>query len=119
MSETQEQQWFSTKVRLVCLIASMGAVRYMDVVYVFRGTDFQTAFKRAVELGKCQEKSYHNADGKEVVWKLVEILSLDLVQAESLDGAEVYSEPVDLAAGESYDFDTEFHPERSAPTQTI
>src|ERR1039457_5246680 len=31
---------------------------------------------------------------QKVVWKLPEVLSLDTIQAESLDGAEIYSEPV-------------------------
>ena len=56
MRESQDAHWFSTKVRLVCLIEPIGAVRYMDSVYVFCSADFQTAFKRALELGKSQRK---------------------------------------------------------------
>ena len=119
MNETQDTHWFSAKVRLVCLIESTGAVRYMDSVFVFRSVDFQTALKRALDLGKSQEKSYLNTDKKRVMWKLAEIISLDMIAAESLDGAEVYSEPVDLAPGEAFSTDVELHPERSQPTQTI
>ena len=39
--------------------------------------------------------------------------------AEELDGAEVYSEPVALASGETYTFDATFEPEKSKPTQTV
>ena len=111
--------WFSTKVRLVCLIESIGAHRYMDSVYLFQSADFEAAFTRALELGRSQEKSYLNADNQQVVWKLKEVVSLDNIAAKSLDGAEVYSEPVDLGDDESIPFYSEFHPEKSQPTQTI
>ena len=84
MTETQATRWFSAKVRLVCLMEPAGALRYMDSVYVFRSVDFQAAFTRALELGKCQEKSYRNAEKKKVVWQLVAIVSLDMIMAESL-----------------------------------
>ena len=119
MNETQDAHWFSAKVRLVCLIEPTGAVRHMDSVYVFRSVDFQTAFKRALDLGKSQERAYLNADNKRVEWKLAEIVSLDIIAAESLDGVEVYSEPVDLAPRDALPIDVELHPERSEPTQTI
>ena len=119
MREIQDAHWFSTKVRLVCLIEPIGAVRYMDSVYVFRSADFQTAFKRALELGKSQEKTYFNVDKQKVVWKLTEIVSLDMITAESLNGAEVYSEPVDLAPGEAFPMDAALYPELSEPTQTL
>jgi hypothetical protein len=54
-----------------------------------------------------------------VVWKLAEIISLDMIASKSLDGVEMYSEPVDLSPGETFSVDVELHPERSEPTQTI
>ena len=119
MNEMQDTHWFSAKVRLVCLIELTGAVRYMDSIYVFRSADFQTAFQRALDLGKSQERSYLNADQKKVIWKLAEIISLDMITAESLDGVEVYSEPADLTPGEAISIDVALHPERSQPTQTL
>jgi hypothetical protein len=91
----------------------------MDSVYVFRSADFQTAFKRALELGKSQENTYFNVDKQKVVWKLTAIVSLDMITAESLSGAEVYSEPVDRAPGETFPMDAALHPEHSEPTQTL
>lgn len=114
-----EHPWFSTKVRLVCLIENIGATRYMDSVYLFRAEDFTKAFQRALQLGYSQEEQYANVDGKQVKWKLKEIISLDIIREDSLDGAEIYSEPVELAPGESIAFNDEFHPEKSEPTQTI
>jgi hypothetical protein len=115
----KEQFWFSTKVRLVCLIEPLGAHRYMDSVFVFRSSDFDAAFKRALELGRSQESSFLNNLNQHVVWKLKEIVSLDQLDAQSLDGVEVYSEPVALGADEQIPFDAEFHPEESTPTQTV
>lgn len=111
--------WFSAKVRMVCLIEPTGADIYMDSVYVFRSVDFEKAFRRALELGKQQEQSYLNGDGNKVVWKLKEIISLDIINSESLDGIEVYSEPVQLPPDEQFPYDSEFFPEESQPTQTI
>lgn len=111
--------WFSTKVRLVLLLEEQGATRYMDSVFTFRATDFQGAFERALELGRGQEQTYANAEGRRVAWRLVRVVSLDQIASESLDGAEVYSEPVPLPEGEVIPFAAEFEPEKSAPTQTV
>lgn len=117
--------WFSTKVRLAVLVEPKGADGYMDSVYIFRQGDVEDwtvlwsrAFQRALELGRQQEQEYLNPDSQRVRWRLKEIISLDIVRAESLDGAEVYSEPADLASGDSIPFDAVFAPERSVPTQT-
>jgi hypothetical protein len=115
-----EKQWFSTKIRLACLISAKGLHSYMDSIYVFRSSDFEHAFRKALEIGKSQESHYLNADQQLVEWKLKEILSLDLISSESLEaGAEVYSEPVEPLPSEQILLDYEFDPESSKPTQTI
>jgi hypothetical protein len=111
--------WFSSKVRFVCFVETIGAYRYMDSVYVFQSADFDAAFTRVLELGRAQEKSFLNEDDQQVVWKLKEIISLDLIDTASLDGAEVYSEPVELPPDEALPFNAELHPEESHPTQTV
>jgi hypothetical protein len=113
------ERWYSTKVRLICLIEQMGGTRYMDSVFLFRAGEFDEAFQRALGIGKKQERSYRNGEGQLVVWKLVELISLDLLRTESLDGAEVYSEPVSLPDGVSIPFGAEFSPETSRPTQSV
>jgi hypothetical protein len=81
--------------------------------------DRRIQFRRALNIGKSQEKSYLNAEDQLVVWKVKEIVSLDLIQTQSLYGAEVYSEPAELLPGDLVSFDHEFHPEDSHPTQTV
>lgn len=113
-----EMQWFSTKIRLACIIKPKGLQRFMDSIYVFRSTDFDDAFRKALDIGRSQEKNYLNDADELVEWKLKEIISLDLIKPPSLDGAEVYSEPVEPAARDFLS-DTAFHPEDSNPTQTL
>ena len=119
MRELQDAHWLSTQVRLVCLMEPSGAVRSRDSVYVCRSADFQTAFKRALELGKRQEQTYVNVDKQTGVWKRTAIVSLARITAESLHGAAVYAEPVDLAPGEALPMDAVLSPEHSEPTQTL
>lgn len=113
-----EMQWFSTRIRLACIVEPKRLQRFMDSIYVFRSTDFDDAFRKAIDIGRSQEKNYFN-DAKELVeWRLKEIVSLDLIRPQSLDGAEVYSEPVEPAASD-FLFDSAFNPEDSTPTQTL
>ena len=110
--------WFSSKIRIVCLIEGEGAVRYMDSVYVFRARDFNEAWQVALDLGHQEEEEYKNNEGKIVRWRLKELISLDGLPND-LDRAEVYSEPVPLDPHEKYSFTEEFNPEDSRPTQTV
>ena len=113
-----ELEWFSAKIRLACIIEPKGLQRFMDSIYVFRSTDFDDAFRKALDRGRSQEKNYLNDADELIEWRLKEIISLDRIKPPSLDGAEVYSEAVEPAAGDSL-LDTAFHPEDSNPTQTL
>jgi hypothetical protein len=104
---------------MVCLIEPKGGYSYMDSVILFQSTDFDSAFTKALQLGRKREESYLNDENHQVVWKLKEIISLDIIDFNSLDGVEVYSETVDLDPGELIPFNAEFRPEQSQPTQTI
>jgi hypothetical protein len=110
--------WFSGKVRFAVIIETRGLDCYYDSVYLFRATDFETAFQRIIEIGRNNEQSYSNIDNQQVVWKLSEVISLDIIRSKSLDGAEIYSEPIP-EEDSSWMIEHEFHPELSDPTQTI
>lgn len=116
---TPNEEWYSAKLRLVCLVEEEGAVQYRDTVILFKGESFEHAFRRALEIGAGQEAEYLNGAGLRVLWRLKEILTLDFVSDNDLDGVEVSSDPVELAEDESYAFDAEFVPESSETTQTI
>jgi hypothetical protein len=110
--------WFSTRLRFAIIIETLGLVRYSDSVYLFSATDFDPAFQRALEIGRRNERQYVNADGQQVVWRFAEVLALDMIRTDSLDGAEVYSEPVP-AIDRSWTIEHVFYPESSRPTQTV
>ena len=80
-----EQRWFSSRVRMICLIEPEGGHDYMDSVFVFQSTDFDSAFTKALELGRKQESMYLNVENRQVVWKLKEIISLDVIDSETLN----------------------------------
>ncbi len=84
---TATDDWFSARLRCVLLIQDVGAVRYMDSLYLLRATDFAKAFTRVLDLGRREEKEYRNHDGQLVRWRFKEVLSLDIIAAQ-LDGAE-------------------------------
>ena len=118
--------WFSTKVRLAILVEQAPHdSQFTESVYVFRIEErddwaalWDQAFQRALALGKQQEQEYRNDAGQRVRWRLQEIVSLDVIRSDDLDGAEIYAEPVSMRPADMVPFDTEFWPERSQPPQT-
>lgn len=115
----KNQQWFSTKIRLLCLLESGGGTGYRDSVFLIQATDFEDAFGRALEIGRGLERTYLNGDGITVRWAFTSVISLDALGRALTDGDEIYSEPLDLAIDSAIDFDTQFSPEQSKPTQTV
>lgn len=115
-----EPTWFSAKVRLVCFVESAGARYYMDVIHVFRAVDWQDAMQRAIALGRDHEQTYTNADGHKVSWRLKEVLTLDMLLAPVLDGAEVNSALLEIPPGEAESLvEDSLRPQDSQPTQTL
>jgi len=114
-----EGSWFSSTVRRVCLVEGEGCVMANDSVHIFRATDFDDAFERALEVGRAQEEEYRNGAGQLVRWRLEELLSLDMIRAESLDGAEVHSRLEEIDPPREVDMDEVFTPECSQPHQTF
>ncbi len=91
----------------------------MDSVHVFRAEDYDDAQARALSIGRSHEQEYNNHEEMLVRWRFKEIVSLDAIKPDDLDGAEVYSEPFELEDDERIPFDTVFHPEDSEPTSTL
>lgn len=113
------QQWFSTRIRLVGLLETGGGTGYHDSVFLIRANDFADAFRRTLDVGRAQERTYANGDGVKVRWAFTTVISLDALGGELTDGAEVYSEPLDLEIDPAIDFGTRFFPETAKPTQTV
>lgn len=114
-----KEEWFSAKLRFAIMIEPVGADTLNDCVVVFRATDFEPAFDKAISIGKAKEEKYKNAYGRIVAWKLVEIISLDILGPTIRDGQEVYSEPVHLRKKDVIPYGTKFRPRKSKTIQTV
>lgn len=115
-----KESWFSAKVRYIVMTEKSDSNQYyLDSLIIFMSDNFQNAFERILVLAKKGEKSYSNAQGQPVVWRLKEIRTLDVIQPSCIDGVEVYCESVDLPINEKYEFGDTFSPEKSHPCQTI
>jgi uncharacterized protein DUF4288 len=91
-----------------------------DSIFVFRAQDYAAAFQTALIIGQSEERNeYLNSDGQRVVWKFVEILTLDSLQSTDPEKMEVYSEFVDVGEGKKVSFDARFDPQLSKPEQTL
>jgi hypothetical protein len=112
-------QWFSARLRLLILVENTGTVRVEDCVHVFRSHDWEPAFKRALQLGRSHEREFKNDAGERVRRQLHSIVTLDLIQSDDLDGAEVNSESSDPSVELQLPFGTVFTPDRSEPAQSI
>jgi hypothetical protein len=108
--------WFSAKLRIVRMIDGPSTDMFDDCVFTFRAADFATAFDRAVDLGRAREQEYVNGHQERVLWRLVEVVSLNLLGSGELGKViDVHNEPAPMSAADRVPFDTVFHPERSKP----
>ena len=113
------KHWFSTKVRVYCMVEGAGVVDCWEPVHVFAAENLAMARERALQLGRGHDQDYLNGDAQRVRWRCSDILSLDDLGTEpDLDGREVYFDVAGWAPRSGVDFDTEFHPELSDPEQT-
>ena len=114
-----KKQWFSTQLRFVIMVEPIGGNVLCDCVFLLRSENFQTAFSRALNIGSGYQKQYINGDGERVWWKFMSVISIDIIDSDDLNGAEIHSDPIHLRTQETIPFETEFHPEDSKPIQTI
>lgn len=110
--------WFSAMLRMVVLVDGIGATRRVRSLVLVQAADWPEAKHRAVDEGLQLECSYVGGTGEQVHWRLEALETLDQLGTEITDGREVYSEPMDLHAGEYIAFDAEFRPELSEPGQS-
>ena len=103
-------------MRIVCLIEGEGVTTQDEVVHTFRAAGWEEAFRRAIDLGRSHEREYLNGSGERVRWRLERVLTLDIVQSNDLEGAEVFSQRSDVSGGSP--FDSVFDPEKHTPGQT-
>lgn len=86
---------------------------------MMRANSFDAAFERSLSIGRKHDDDYTNEDGERVRWRFLEVITLDVIAEDDLDGVEIYSEPQPDDGNSNLRFETEFSPETSRPTQTI
>jgi len=101
------------------MVEPTGGQTLNECVFVLRASNFDSAFDRAISIGEASQKEYRNAYDERVFWRFMEVVSLDVIPFEDLDGREVYSELVHLGEEKLILFGTEFNPKSSKPVQTI
>lgn len=116
--EMPNGRWFSSRLQFGVIVETIGLLEYSDSLYLFQSSDFEAAFQKALEIGYRNERSYRNGEGQRVVQKVAEVVSLDMIRSESLEAAEMYSEPIP-GSDATLGIDHTFHPERSLPNQTV
>jgi len=118
MHITGTPHWYAAKLRFVVLLETTGAEDASDSIFLLRCDSFETAFARALQIGRAAETEYLGGTGERVRWRLKEVATLDVLQGEDLDGVEIYSEFTPVGDHERYGFDHAFQPEASQPNQT-
>jgi hypothetical protein len=88
-----------------------------ETVIVFRARTRNSAFRRALTLGRKSEHKYLNKFGQRVRVALVSVETLDLI-GTTIDGAEVGSKLRNHTFARAISGRSQFHPERSVPTSS-
>jgi hypothetical protein len=112
-------QWFSARLRRVCLVGGQESGTTEDSVVLFVAVWFDDAFQRALALGYEKEEEYRNGEGEIVQWKFQSVLTLDIIPELLESGTEVHSMmhlPGDLVSGSA---EVPTTPEASKPSQTM
>lgn len=74
--------------------------------------DFEKSTSKALKIARTHEKDYLGAEGHRVVWRLIDIETLDPL-GTLIDGHEVYGEPCPVPKNSKWTIDTNFTPEDS------
>jgi len=111
--------YYSAKLHVVCLVDD--ANTYEEYSYtsdypivIFKATDFEDAFQKALRLGKDQEHQYKNGNGADVRWALNAVEALYFL-GDDIDGVEVGSMMDVYHPNSPLRFDQNFSPELKPP----
>ena len=88
--------WYAAVLIVQCRLegdSTQDDLLYDRQIRVLRADDAESAYVRAIELGREEASSYENAEGQQVVWDFVGLANLtELLDDEIKDGTEVHSE---------------------------
>jgi hypothetical protein len=89
-----KDKWYVTKLILQCRVNDdrVGPWTCDEQVRVLRAKDDDTAYEKALRLGREAEDSYQNVHGETVSWEFVGLANLDELGSPSIrDGTEITS----------------------------
>ncbi len=115
MIQDDEVVWRGARLRMARMVEPHGCDALVDHFVIYKapytaGADSPLAFGRSLERKETADKS--------VVWRLVEVVpESEVAKLDGLDGAEIYSEMIDLGPASVIHSGTTFHPERSTPAR--
>jgi hypothetical protein len=110
-----EVVWRGARLRMARMVEPFGCDALVDHIIVYKAPYMADA-NSPLAFGRSLERE-ETAD-KRTAWRLVEVVpESEVVKLERLDGAEVYSEMIDLGPASVIPSGTTFHPERSMPVR--
>jgi hypothetical protein len=88
-------KWFVATIILKCEVdgkpTTSGEWTCVEQIHLVRGSNRDDAYEKALSLGKSQETSYQNAEGKAVTWKFTGLENLEELASKRVrDGTEVW-----------------------------
>lgn len=107
-------RWYSAKVRMARMVESQGCDALVDHIVVYRAP-IHSWLGSALTAARSLERM--EPGESRVEWRLAEVLTIDVLRNQTLDGAEVHSQFIDMVPSDSAPFGTEPHPEASTPVR--
>jgi hypothetical protein len=118
-SNVPVQSWFYAKMRWAVMVEGRGIREWKEAGILFRSTDLDSAFRRALEIGEG-----YQGGGEEgcrpprwVETRLAEVVTLDCLGEELKDETEVYW--THLPARQKVPFEHIFRPAAKQPHQML
>lgn len=85
-------QWFVATLVIQCVLADDdGPYMCDEQIRLIHATDAESAYQRAIELGKGEETNYIGGTGETVNWKFVGLENLQELEEQIADGVEIRS----------------------------
>ncbi|MGE0423418.1 MAG: DUF4288 domain-containing protein [Reyranellaceae bacterium] len=106
--------WHSAKVRMARMVEPNGCDALVDHIFVYRAP-IHSWLRSALAIGRSLERTEHG-EGR-IEWRLVEVLTIDVLVNQNLDGAEVHCQFIDMTPEDGVPFGTVPHPEDSTPVR--
>jgi hypothetical protein len=118
-SNVPVQSWFYAKMRWAVMVEGRGIREWKEAGILFRSTDRESAFRRALEIGEGYQGGAEEGRRRQrwVETRLAEVVTLDCLGEELKDETEVYW--AYLPARQKIPFEHIFRPAAREPFQML